>query len=389
MSLQTKKLNEVADFIRGITFSPNDIVEDFTENIVGVMRTKNVQKVLDLSDVWKINRKLVSHEKQFLEEGDLLISSANSWNLVGKASWVHALKFPCSFGGFVTVLRGDKKKINRRYLYHWFVSKKIQTLLRSFSNKTTNISNLSLKRTGELNIPFPSLVVQQYNSTLLDTVNNILRLHKLSITKLDELAESIFLQINKSAINKFKLNEIGKIIGGATPKSKKKEYWNGKICWVTPAELNKLDDIFINTTLRKITDNGLKNCSASLLPANSVLFSSRAPIGHIAINTVPMATNQGFKSFIVDKTIVEPIYLYYWLNCNRKFLQSMGVGATFKELSKNLISSIKIDLPTLSEQRTFVKKIHFLHKIKVDKKNIISKHLKLISSLQHLLIETE
>ena len=231
-------------------------------------------------------------------------------------------------------------------------------------------------------IYLPPLVEQQRIATLLDSANNMLHLYKLSIRILDKLAQSMFIQMDKLATNKFKLNEISEIKSGATPKSKKKEYWNGKICWATPRELNKLDDIFINTTLRKITSKALKSCSASLLPINSILFSSRAPIGHIAINTVPMTTNQGFKSFIVDKNIVEPIYLYYWLNHNRKFLQDMGVGATFKELSKNLISSIKIDLPDLSKQHIFVKKINSLYKIKIDKKNIILKHLKLIASLQ-------
>ena len=178
------------------------------------------------------------------------------------------------------------------------------------------------------------------------------------------------------------LSKFIEIIGGGTPKRSEDRYWNGKIPWVTPAELKKLDNIFINDTLRKITDEGLQNCSASLLPINSILFSSRAPIGHIAINTVPMTTNQGFKSFIANKSIVEPIYLYYWLNYNREFLQTMGVGATFKELSKNLISSIKINLPSLDKQHVFVKKINSLHKIKIDKKKILLKHLKFIASLQ-------
>jgi hypothetical protein len=100
-------------------------------------------------------------------------------------------------------------------------------------------------------------------------------------------------------------------------KSEIKDYWNGDVHWATPAELGKLNDIFINQTVRRITNEGLASCAATLLPINSILFSSRAPIGHIAINTVPMATNQGFKSFIVDKQLIEPLYLYYWLSQNK------------------------------------------------------------------------
>ena len=148
-----------------------------------------------------------------------------------------------------------------------------------------------------------------------------------------------------------RLDECSRIVSGATPSTSKPEFWNGDIFWVTPADLSKLDGPLINSTPRKITRAGLDSCAAELLPPNSVLFSSRAPIGHVAINTVAMATNQGFKSFVPTPEKLDPRYLYHWLRSNRSYLESLGNGATFKEVSKAVVSRIQVPLPPLREQR--------------------------------------
>ena len=147
------------------------------------------------------------------------------------------------------------------------------------------------------------------------------------------------------------LGEVAEIISGATPKTSVSEYWDGGIPWVTPKDLSELDGMFIGKTPRTLSDLGLKSCGASLLPANSVLLSSRAPIGHVAINTVPVATNQGFKSLVPDPSRMEAKFLYWWLRCNRQRIEAMGNGATFKEISKKITASISVSLPSLEEQK--------------------------------------
>ncbi|MBE3093537.1 MAG: restriction endonuclease subunit S, partial [Actinobacteria bacterium] len=107
-----------------------------------------------------------------------------------------------------------------------------------------------------------------------------------------------------------KLGEVCEIVNGGTPDTKLKEYWDGKNLWITPKDMGKLDSIFVNETERKITNLGLKNSSAKLLPINSIILSSRAPIGHLAINKKPMSTNQGCKG-IVPKKVLDFIFLYY------------------------------------------------------------------------------
>jgi type I restriction enzyme S subunit len=140
-------------------------------------------------------------------------------------------------------------------------------------------------------------------------------------------------------------------VSGATPSTSEPSFWDGDISWATPKDLSALDGIYISDTPRKITDRGLQSCAAAVLPPESVLFSSRAPIGHVAINTTPMATNQGFKSFIPDRDRLDAKYLYYWLRANRRYLEGLGNGATFKEVSKAVVSQIEIPLPPVSEQR--------------------------------------
>lgn len=148
-----------------------------------------------------------------------------------------------------------------------------------------------------------------------------------------------------------RLDECCEIISGATPKTSSAEYWDGDIYWATPKDLSDLDGAYISDTPRKLTQAGLESCAATILPAGSVLFSSRAPIGHVAVNTVPMATNQGFKSFVPKTDQIHAKFLYHWLRTNRSYLESLGNGATFKEVSKSVISRVKISLPLLEEQQ--------------------------------------
>lgn len=147
------------------------------------------------------------------------------------------------------------------------------------------------------------------------------------------------------------LSEVCDIVSGATPRTSVSDYWDGDIEWATPADLSKLPTLTIGSTARRITSAGLASCSATVLPAGSVLFSSRAPIGHVAINAVPMATNQGFKSLVPKPGVVDARYLAYWLRANKAYLQSLGTGATFKEVSKSVVSRVRVPIPPLAEQQ--------------------------------------
>lgn len=151
------------------------------------------------------------------------------------------------------------------------------------------------------------------------------------------------------------LGEACEIVSGATPKSGVADYWGGDIAWATPADLSALDGPYIGETPRTLTAAGLASCSARILSPGSVLLSSRAPIGHVAINTIPMATNQGFKSLVPRPNVLDTKYLFHWLRFRKDFLQSLGNGATFKELSKATVERVQVPAPPLHDQRRIAK----------------------------------
>ncbi len=138
-----------------------------------------------------------------------------------------------------------------------------------------------------------------------------------------------------------RLEEIGDIYSGSTPSTTKSSFWNGDIIWVTPNDLSQLNTPYLKTSGKKITLEGLKSCSAHILPSGSIILSSRAPIGYIAISTVEFCTNQGCKSFNL-KEQYNSEFVYYNLNFNINKIKSLGEGTTFAEISKTALGKVEI-----------------------------------------------
>ena len=179
------------------------------------------------------------------------------------------------------------------------------------------------------------------------------------------------------------LIEIGKccdVISGSTPSRRIAEYWNGDINWFTPKDLSKLENKYIYDAPEKITKIGYDSCSTRMLPAMSLLFTSRAPIGHLAITKKEACTNQGFKSLIPNKNL-DVEYLYYVMLNYTPNLQDLGNGATFKELSKSTISAFKIPLPPLPEQKKIAAILDAADAYRQKTKALIEKYDALTQSL--------
>ena len=149
-----------------------------------------------------------------------------------------------------------------------------------------------------------------------------------------------------------KISDIGTVVGGATPSTKMIEnYEDGRISWITPKDLANFKGRYILHGERNITERGLNSCSTQLMPPNTVLFSSRAPIGYVAIAKNEMCTNQGFKSVIPNKN-TDPLFLFYLLKYNKKAIENMGSGTTFKEVSGNTMRNIVVKIPVdIDEQK--------------------------------------
>ena len=162
-------------------------------------------------------------------------------------------------------------------------------------------------------------------------------------------------------MGKYKLGDICEIVSGSTPKTSINEYWNGDIKWITPVELSE-DTYIISDSARKITKLAVEKTGLTSFPKGTVILSSRAPIGKVAIAGCEMYCNQGFKNLICSDKINNK-YLYWFLKGNTVFLNSLGRGATFKEISKSIVAEIEINLPDIKIQIEIVKILEKISKI--------------------------
>ncbi|MCM1160387.1 MAG: restriction endonuclease subunit S [Roseburia sp.] len=153
------------------------------------------------------------------------------------------------------------------------------------------------------------------------------------------------------------ISDIGTVVGGATPSTKNSEnYEGGTIAWITPKDLSTFRGRYIKSGERNITEKGFKSCSTQLLPVNTVLFSSRAPIGYVAIAEDVVCTNQGFKS-VVPNADTDPLFLYYLLKYKKDVIENMGSGTTFKEVSGNTMKNIAVRVPTSKDEQRKIAEI--------------------------------
>ena len=147
------------------------------------------------------------------------------------------------------------------------------------------------------------------------------------------------------------IGDLGMVVGGATPSTKNADNYGGTISWITPKDLANFFGRFISYGERNITEIGLRSCSTQLMPAHTILFSSRAPIGYIAIAEQELCTNQGFKSVVPNKD-TDYMFLYYLLKFNKDRIENLGSGTTFKEISGSTMRGIEVSVPeSIDEQR--------------------------------------
>ena len=179
-------------------------------------------------------------------------------------------------------------------------------------------------------------------------------------------------------MKKVKLGEVCEIVTGSTPKSTNPDYWNGEYKWITPAEISD-DDFIVFDTQRKITKLGIEKTGLKSFPKGTVLLSSRAPIGKVAISGCEMYCNQGFKNFICSNEINNE-YLYYFLKSRKNFLNNLGRGATFKELSKSIISNIEFILPSYDVQCTQTQNLKMIDNLIYLRKKVIKEYHILVKS---------
>ena len=256
-------------------------------------------------------------------------------------------------------------KINKEYVAKWFYYYLNNINLKKY-NEATGVPSLSASNLNSIKIIVPTYEEQEKIVSILSTVDEQIDNVDALIEKNKELKKGLMQTLLTKGIGhtKFKKTEIGEIpeewevkklcaivdvVSGATPKTTVNEYWDeGNIYWATPTDITS-NGKYISKTEKRITEIGLKSCSAKLLPKGSILMSSRATIGERCINVVPMATNQGFKSLIC-KDGTSNQFIYYYIDILKDKFLLLASGSTFLEISKKVVEDIKVALPSTEEQ---------------------------------------
>lgn len=322
-----------------------------------------------------------SFNKLKLEQGDILIelSGGSRDQPTGRIFiWRDNLNKNIEniiFSNFVKKLKLDRSRIEPEYFYRYWQHLYFLGRTTKYEKRTTGIRNFKYYDFIENEkIPLPPPSEQKKIVYVLDSIQDAIRAQEKIIEKTKELKKSLLNEIFNSKIKNQKWTKLGntnyfEIKLGGTPKTNVAEYWNGKIYWITPNDLNKLHSQYISNTERKITQNGL-DAGSTLLPAGSIILSARAPIGYLAILAEDMAFNQGCKGIVVKKPDeVSNLYLFYYLSTQISKLRELGSGSTFRELSTSDLERLSIPLVNITQQREIAEILQTIDKkIEIERK---------------------
>lgn len=274
------------------------------------------------------------------EKGDILFSVRAP---VGKINWSDR---KIAIGRGLAALK-VLPNFSSKYVYYFL--KKIGSQINSISSGTV-FSSINKKELANVKILIPdSLKDQEYIGTRLALLDKKIELNNRINDNLLELAQTIFQEILKiSSLHALTISDVGTVVGGGTPSKRIVKYWNGDIPWLSPKDLSNHPRVFTSHGENNITQDGLDNSSTKLLPQNTILFSSRAPIGYLSIANNQIATNQGFKSIIPNKEY--PFwFIYELLKSETPKIINEANGSTFKEISGGRLKQHAIDIPSSAD----------------------------------------
>lgn len=308
-------------------------------------------------------------ERYTVRKGDLLICEGGD---IGRAA-IWNQDNPILYQNALHRVRLINNDVIPRFVMLFLKYLKLSGVLDTRYGKGVTIKHLVKSSLLSIPIPVPERAEQERIVGELDCLSGIIAAKRAQLRELDTLAQSIFYTMfgdpitNDKGWQTKKLGDVALIVGGSTPSTREETNWNGDLNWVTPAELN--GTLYYGETQRKITTEGARGLE--LLPVGTVLLSSRAPIGKLAITTVPMYCNQGFKNVVCGESI-NNIYVYYYLLATIENVKALGVGATFKEVSKRAVENYHILVPSIDLQKQFAEKIENIEL----QKELITKSIK-------------
>lgn len=358
---ENKRLGDIIEFKAGYAFPSN-----------GMLNEKSTYQLIKMSNVYRNELRLDRNpsfwpevdakQREFiLKKGDTVLTLTGT---VGKKD----------FGYSVQITEGDKYLLNQRLVLlrekknksaNDFINQLVSNekflgdFFETAKGGTGNQTNVGIEDVKNLTFFFPSDTEQRKIAAFLSVIDKRIQTQNKIIEDLELLKRTISNRIFEQKL-RFKnngsheypawkiknLEEVCEIVGGGTPETSKSEYWNGDIQWFTPTEIKTN---YVEKSTRTITVLGLKSSSAKLLPKGTILLTTRATIGEVAIALAECSTNQGFQSLVV-KEGANNVFIFNWLKEHKHELVKRANGSTFAEVSKSEIEKIPISIPSLSEQ---------------------------------------
>ena len=326
--MKTAKLANIADIQTG-PFGSQLHKEDYVDAgtpIVTVehlgrrkLSNKNVPFVSE-SDAHRLS-------KYSLEQGDIVFSRVGS---VDRCSQVSENEAGWLFSGRCLRVRPNDSMIDPDYLYYFLTLPKTQEFIRAIAVGAT-MPSINTSLLGEVDIDLPPLSEQVGIAKGLGALDDKISTNVRIINATDSLVDVLYSRVSKMPTEQ-SFAKVVQVFGGSTPSTKNDAFWDGDINWATPTDITALDGPWIGDTSRKITEAGLVSMSSSLHPENSILLTSRATIGAIALASGPIATNQGF--IVVEAPDELTPWLFAQMKARKREFEAWANGATFMELSR-------------------------------------------------------
>lgn len=398
------KLGIIADFERGITFPASAKNSSIRDNLIACLRTANIQEKLEIDDLLYVDKSYMKgNRNKLVRKDDIIMSSANSRELVGKVSYVEDITNEMTFGGFVLNIRA--KQIISKFLFYFLRLEFLSGNFMGESTQTTNIANINTRALQNYTFPVAPLAEQQ---RIVDRIEGLFE----KLDKANELIQDALdsFENRKTAIlhkaftgeltkkwreengvgmdswEEFSLKEVCKISSGGTPSRKNAHYYNGDKAWIKTGEIKWN---LINDSEEKITEEAIKNSSAKLFPQGTVLvamYGQGLTRGRAAILNIEATTNQAVCALIPSNKLNNR-FLYYYFMCNYWNFREKAIGGNQPNYSSRIIGNFNINVPNLKEQKKIIYILdnifkneqkanefcNMIDKIKIIKKSILAR----------------
>ncbi len=389
------QIKDLAEAFSGYAFA----AEEMQGSTIPILKIGNIQnyQILKETDSFYDGQISEKMEKYVLQKDDFLIAMTGAGS-VGRPGKMIEYFYPLLINQRVAIVRSNPKKVNPTFLFYFYSMEYVERYLYGLGIGAGQ-PNISADDILSLKVTFPPLPTQQKIASILSAYDNLIQNYKKQIEALQTAASELYkewfvrFRFPGYQTSRFengipegwkveRIGNVGEVIGGGTPSTENEEYWDGDIPWLSPVDLSDNTNVYVSRGGKNITKLGLQKSSAKMMPKDTVLLSSRAPIGYVALAKNPICTNQGFKSVVCTTSVIQPIYLYFYFRMNKNYLQSIASGATFPELSGSMMKKLKILLPPIELQQEFSKKANIF----ISKTELLSEQITNLTQQRDLLL---